>query len=350
MSAVTGENDIAVQTADGTRVERLVDPADGVQRPARSSASSAPTPTSGLLATATNRFEPALPAGARCPATQAAPAADGRCTNDAYVLSLDGRWRSPSGDYASAWQAIGSALSRGPAAQRARRHPHRARTDRRRRVALRRQGGGNLALERLAAPDRAPARVQRPRLPRAQERLPGLLQRGLPDAAPLVGHARYDDRISAQRAPDAGRRASCGAGSTLNTNWTLRNFWSFYVELNAARRVLRRSRDGRRLGAATRRPRVGAVGRPLDRSAPPRHRLRVAGTRRAARDRNGVAPSGQRQPHAARSCRSWSCRCCRPPAHDCGLRRYVGTDASLAVIGDDRRLPLRRAGRRPAPA
>ncbi len=66
----------------------------------------------GLMATATNRFDSSIPAGFRCSATLATPAR-GRCTNDAYVLSLDGRWRSVSGDYALAWQAIGGALSGG---------------------------------------------------------------------------------------------------------------------------------------------------------------------------------------------------------------------------------------------
>ena len=114
MSAITGENDVEIQTADGTRVKRVVDPltAFNVVRLKRLLPGNADV---GLLATATNRFEPTLPTGGRCPVTLTAPAADGRCTNDAYVLSLDGRWRSKSGDYASAWQAIGSALSGGPA-------------------------------------------------------------------------------------------------------------------------------------------------------------------------------------------------------------------------------------------
>jgi Domain of unknown function (DUF5916) len=49
----------------------------------------------GVLATATNRFDPAQ--------------------NDAYVASVDGRWRSPSGDYAAAAQALASALVHGSA-------------------------------------------------------------------------------------------------------------------------------------------------------------------------------------------------------------------------------------------
>jgi hypothetical protein len=113
ISAVTGENDVTIQNPDGSQLRRLVDPltAFNVVRVKRLFAANADV---GLLATATNRFEPAVPPGGRCPATQTAPAPDGRCTNDAYVLSLDGRWRSASGDYASAWQAIGSTLSGGP--------------------------------------------------------------------------------------------------------------------------------------------------------------------------------------------------------------------------------------------
>jgi hypothetical protein len=114
MSAVTGENDVEVQSADGARTQRLIDPftAFNVLRVKRLIAANADV---GLLATATNRLEPSVPAGGRCPATQTAPGADGRCTNDAYVASVDGRWRSASGDYAAAWQAMGTALSGGPA-------------------------------------------------------------------------------------------------------------------------------------------------------------------------------------------------------------------------------------------
>ncbi len=111
LSALTGENDVDVQGPDGTRRARLTEPVTtyNVLRLKRLVAANADV---GLLATATNRFDPSVPAGAGCPATLAAPTG-GRCTNDAYVLSLDGRWRSKSGDYALAWQTIGSALSGG---------------------------------------------------------------------------------------------------------------------------------------------------------------------------------------------------------------------------------------------
>jgi hypothetical protein len=114
MSALTAENDVQVQAPDGTRTDRLAEPltAYNVLRLKRLVASNADV---GVLATATNRLDPRPAAGAPCPTTLAAPAADGRCTNDAYVLSMDGRWRSRSGDYAAAWQAIGGVLAGGPA-------------------------------------------------------------------------------------------------------------------------------------------------------------------------------------------------------------------------------------------
>src|SRR5262249_21617614 len=85
LSAVTGENDVDVQLADGTRVRRVADvrTAYNVLRLKRLVGS---TGDVGLLATATNRFDPSQ--------------------NDAYVASVDGHWRSPSGDYAAAAQAL----------------------------------------------------------------------------------------------------------------------------------------------------------------------------------------------------------------------------------------------------
>jgi hypothetical protein len=114
ISALTGQNDVEVQSANGSRLQRVVDPLTlfNVLRVKQPVANNADI---GLLVTATNRFETAIAPGDRCPVTQLPPGPDGRCTNDAYVASLDGRWRSASGDYAAAWQGIGSALARGPA-------------------------------------------------------------------------------------------------------------------------------------------------------------------------------------------------------------------------------------------
>ena len=66
-----------------------------------------------MLASAANRFE------ARCRRAHLhgdRPAnVGGRCSNDAYVLSTDGRWRSALGNYSVVWQAVTTTLQKGPA-------------------------------------------------------------------------------------------------------------------------------------------------------------------------------------------------------------------------------------------
>ena len=113
MSALTGPNDVEVERADGTRELRRIDPwaAYNILRLKRKLAANAEI---GVLATATNRVEAQLPVDALCPVTGLPAPADGRCTNDAYVFSTDGRWRSAQGNYSVAWQAIGSTLRNGP--------------------------------------------------------------------------------------------------------------------------------------------------------------------------------------------------------------------------------------------
>ena len=157
ISALTGPNDVEVERLDGARELRRLDPWTDVQRRARSSASWRANAEVGVLATAANRFETPTAVGALCPATGAPTGPDGRCTNDAYVVSTDGRWRSALGDYAVAWQAVGTTLrersrrARSPTAS-----PSAPGQRRRRRLAVRRQGGRRaLAVERLAAPRRA---------------------------------------------------------------------------------------------------------------------------------------------------------------------------------------------------
>jgi hypothetical protein len=119
LSAVTGRNDVQVQAVDPatgatTRAARAADvlTAYNIVRLKRLVARNAEL---GLLATAANRLEPGLLPGRLCPTTRLAPAADGRCTNDAYVASVDGRWRSPSGNYAASAQAVVTTLAHGPA-------------------------------------------------------------------------------------------------------------------------------------------------------------------------------------------------------------------------------------------
>jgi hypothetical protein len=113
ISALTGATDVDVQLLDGTRERRRIDPwtAFNVARVKRRLW---PNMNVGVLATATNRLETPGAVGALCPGSGTARGPDGRCTNDAYVVSTDGRWRSPLGQYAVAWQAIGGALASGP--------------------------------------------------------------------------------------------------------------------------------------------------------------------------------------------------------------------------------------------
>jgi hypothetical protein len=117
LSAVTGRNDVDIQpfvggVQSGPAVTRTVEPLSAFNVLRLKSLVGADSSV-GLLATATNRFESAG-AAANCPALSPPPGADGRCTNDAYAASVDGRWRSPGGDYALAAQALGTALSHGP--------------------------------------------------------------------------------------------------------------------------------------------------------------------------------------------------------------------------------------------
>ena len=116
LAAVTGRNDVLVQGADGLRSARPTDPprAFGVLRLKRDLGDNAHV---GLTATASaslGRTEPPDP-GTLC-AEQFA--LDASCFHDAYVAALDGRWRSPSGDYVLSGVALASLIGGGPPRQR----------------------------------------------------------------------------------------------------------------------------------------------------------------------------------------------------------------------------------------
>jgi hypothetical protein len=120
LSAVTGRNDVDVRLAQpllrgasGPVQVRTVEPIStfNVLRLKRLVGDDS---TVGLLATAVNRFEPLHFPGQFCPVSQQLPATDSRCTNDAYAAGVDGRWRSPGGDYVFTGQALGTALMHGP--------------------------------------------------------------------------------------------------------------------------------------------------------------------------------------------------------------------------------------------
>jgi len=110
ISALTGPNDIEIIDVGGVRTLRRLDPwtTFNVARLKRKLTANAEI---GVLASAVNRFETPMPVSSTC---ALAPSLRGRCTNDAYVISTDGRWRSPAGDYAALWQVVGTTLRNGP--------------------------------------------------------------------------------------------------------------------------------------------------------------------------------------------------------------------------------------------
>jgi hypothetical protein len=115
LSAVTGRNDVDVRnTRLGTTASRTVEPISAYNV-VRWKRLLGPDTSVGVLATSTTRFESLYAPGQLCSATLAAPSSDQRCTNDAYAVSADGRWRSPGGDYFVGAQALTTALVHGPA-------------------------------------------------------------------------------------------------------------------------------------------------------------------------------------------------------------------------------------------
>jgi uncharacterized protein DUF5916/cellulose/xylan binding protein with CBM9 domain len=329
MSAVTGENDALVQTADGTRVSRLVDPptAFNVLRVKRLVAANADV---GLMATATNRFEPELPVGGRCPTTQALPAPDGRCTNDAYVLSLDGRWRSTSGDYAAAWQAIGSVLSRGPA---------RSQPDGIPIVPGDTAGGISAYVGKEGGAHWLWNAWQHLTGRELEFNDLGYLERkndyqGYFNLAYRTLEPWWVTRETTTGFQFNVRETLDGVrlwqGIALTSSWTLRNFWSFYLEANLRGRYA----DDREMGdgAALQFPASGGVIASL--STDPRRRVMLAWSGVAEQRETGYGAYLQTNAQLTLRIRPELELTLLPTAvFDHGLRRFVGTDTSLVVIG-----------------
>jgi hypothetical protein len=128
--AVTGRNTVSAEAQNGAEVQRLADPLTTykVLRVKRELAEGAYV---GAMFTATNRSEssfdyPLVPGlGPNGRAYQLCPLVDNpnnatvlppgsRCFHDAYVAGVDGRWRSPSGDYNATAQVITSVVENGP--------------------------------------------------------------------------------------------------------------------------------------------------------------------------------------------------------------------------------------------
>ena len=123
VSAVTGRNDVAITAPGGAARDYLADPLE-LANVARIKVAVGGGAHVGLLATALQRFEPGgayplvmQPDGSeqqQCPDGASVPRG-ARCFHDAYVAGLDASWRSPSGSYAIAGQAMATLIEHGPA-------------------------------------------------------------------------------------------------------------------------------------------------------------------------------------------------------------------------------------------
>ena len=117
ISAVTGERSLETRTEGGEVRDRVAAPLTGwnVLRLRRRFGGGGYV---GFLGTAVNRWErparyPTAAAEPLCPTgDNVAPGA--RCLHDSYVGALDGRWRSPAGDYVATGQAALSLIHGGP--------------------------------------------------------------------------------------------------------------------------------------------------------------------------------------------------------------------------------------------
>jgi hypothetical protein len=122
VSALTGRNDVAFTDPGGARNEYLADPL-ALANVARVKVAVNSGTNVGVLATALQRFEPdggyptmMQPDGSelqQCPDGASTPRG-ARCFHDAYAIALDGSWRSPSGSYAIAGQALSTLIEDGP--------------------------------------------------------------------------------------------------------------------------------------------------------------------------------------------------------------------------------------------
>jgi hypothetical protein len=119
VSALTGRNDVPITDPAGVRKEYLADPL-ALANVARIKVAVDSGTNVGILATALQRFEPEggypmLGSDVQqCPDGTSTPSG-ARCFHDAYAIGLDGSWRSPSGSYAIAGQALATLIEDGPA-------------------------------------------------------------------------------------------------------------------------------------------------------------------------------------------------------------------------------------------
>jgi len=126
LSALTARNSVDAQLLDGHRLRRFADPLT-LHDVLRLRWAAGRNFDIGLIATATNRFEPTglypivgatgeNPTYALCPDGSQVGIND-RCFHDAYVGGPDVRWRSASGDYTVQSQAVLTGIIGGPTRQ-----------------------------------------------------------------------------------------------------------------------------------------------------------------------------------------------------------------------------------------
>ncbi len=329
MSALAAENDVAVQSADGTRYARLADPltAFNVLRLKRLVASNADI---GLLATATNRFDPTPPPGTTCPTTLTAPAPDGRCSNDAYVLSLDGRWRSRSGDYAAAWQTIGSMLSGGPARSEpdgiAIQPGHAA-------------GGASLYVGKEGGPSWLWSGWQHLTGRELEFNDLGYLERkndyqGAFAVTYRTLHpwwrtveTRTILQLNLREALDG---LNLWRELLLNTSWTLPRFWAVSLELHGRANYY----DDREMGDGSALQRPGSIGTVLGVSTDPRRRVTAYLFAGYDFKQGGGLHLDLHGTLTLRLLPQLEIAVLPTVGYDSGAPRYVGTDVTLPILGD----------------
>ncbi|TMQ12080.1 MAG: hypothetical protein E6J90_32460, partial [Deltaproteobacteria bacterium] len=265
VSAVMGRNDVTAQPSSGPARALLAEPLD-LANVARIKVGIGQGAHIGVMATALQRFEPdhayptvMQPGGMQlqvCPDGSSTPVG-ARCFHDGYVAGLDSSWRSTSGSYVVAGQALVTSIQNGPP-----------------------RGGG--------ARRRPARRLQRPGLSAATEPDPDASVSGLSHARPVLGDRRDRD--------------PCLRGDARQPRWR-----------EAAARLLRRRQgavqellDPRVRRLSLRHAVRGSRGRRRDRDpAPERLRMgceRVHRSEAAARclvvDRIAVLRSQGRQFHA----------------------------------------------------
>jgi len=275
LSALTARNSVDVQQGE-RRVSRIAEPMS-LFNVLRLRYAAGRNLDVGLMATATNRFEPVglyplQPNGtaqyALCPdGSLVAPTE--RCFHDAYVGGPDIRWRSPSGDYVLNAQTIISAVANGPPRQFLDGNWIKSGDlgwggffD------FSKQGGKHWLFE--AEYDVASRQLDFNDL--------GFMTRQNLHHIDLVGEYRTTEPLGKTlethwRAEFYDRESFSGLniarGYQLNTNGKLSNFWSWFAELHYREAHF----DDREVGDGTALQRAGLIGLELQINTDPRRRV-----------------------------------------------------------------------------